>query len=232
MTYDDVMALLEAQQNPKGIANWHAMPDTHGLSSFGLGLTQQRKLAKKIGKNRALAETLWQSDNYDAKVIGLLIDDPKAITVAQAEAQVEALNGGMLCHVFSSCDATLAKSPVAFEVAQNWLKSGDEIRRRCAYGLVYELSKKKAKVYTDEFFMGVISQIDAQFEQSSKKERLAMGTALMGIGKRNVALNQAALVLAERIGPIDFNEHGQKCDPFDVAKHLTSDYLKEKLGIG
>jgi hypothetical protein len=58
-----------------------------------------------------------------------------------------------------------------------------------------------------------------------------MGGALMGIGKRNVELNRAALDVAERIGPIDFNEDGQKCDPFDVVKHLTSDYLKKKLGI-
>ena len=52
----------------------------------------------------------------------------------------------------------------------------------------------------------------------------------MGIGKRNKVLNAAALEVAVKIGPIDFDPDG-RCDPFDVAKHLTSDYLKKKLDL-
>ncbi len=232
MTEAEVFALLEENQNPRGIENWNKLSETGGLSSYGIGLTVQRKLAKKIGKNRELAHLLWASNNYDAKVIGLLIDEPKQITMAQAEQQVEQLNGGMLRHVFSSCDATLAKSPVAFEAAKTWLASDDPIRRSCAFGLVYELSKKKSKAVPDEFFMSVIDDIDTTFDQANKKVQLAMGGSLLGIGKRSKELNQAALALAEKLGPIDFNEDGQKCDPLDVVKHLTSDYLKQKLGLG
>lgn len=232
MTEAEVFALLEENQNPRGIENWNKLSETGGLSSYGIGLTVQRKLAKKIGKNRELAHQLWASNNYDAKVIGLLIDEPKQITMAQAEQQVEQLNGGMLRHVFSSCDATLAKSPVAFEAAKTWLASDDPIRRSCAFGLVYELSKKKSKAVPDEFFMSVIDDIDTTFDQANKKVQLAMGGSLLGIGKRSKELNQAALALAEKLGPIDFNEDGQKCDPLDVVKHLTSDYLKQKLGLG
>jgi hypothetical protein len=53
----------------------------------------------------------------------------------------------------------------------------------------------------------------------------------MGIGKRNKALNQLALKVARKLGPIDFNEDGKSCDPMDIEKHLTSDYLKNKLGL-
>ena len=231
MNKSQVFELLESNKNQRGIDNWNNMKNTGGLSSYGIGLTVQRKLAKKIGKNRALAQELWATDNYDAKVLGLLIDEPKKVTIEQAEQQVEQLNSGMLRHVFSSCDATLAKSPIAFELSKRWLVSEDPVRRSCAYGLVYELSKKRAKAYTDEFFMSIIDNITTHFESEPKSVRLAMGGALMGIGKRNVNLNQAALKLAQAIGPIDFNEDGKKCDPFDVAKHLTSDYLKEKLGL-
>ena len=48
---------------------------------------------------------------------------------------------------------------------------------------------------------------------------------------RNIAtLNAAALKVAERVGPIEFESISGKCDPFDVAKHLTTDRLAEKLG--
>ena len=53
----------------------------------------------------------------------------------------------------------------------------------------------------------------------------------MGIGKRSAALNQAALKVARDVGPIEFTSASGKCEPFDVAKHLTTDRLKEKLGV-
>ena len=54
---------------------------------------------------------------------------------------------------------------------------------------------------------------------------MSMAGALLGIGKRNLELNQAAIPVSLWMGPIDFDKRG-KCDPFDVAKHLTSDYAK------
>ena len=207
------------------------MSNTAGLSSYGMGLTVHRKLAKQIEKDHELALQLWQTDNYDAKVIGLLIDEPKKVTREQAETQVEELGIGVLTHVFSSCDATLAKSPIAFELARDWLEHDDPMRRRCAYGLIYELSKKNNKSINDEFYFSIIKKIEQEIMQEPINMRVSMGAALMGIGKRNKELNQQAVRVAEAIGPIDFNEDGQKCEPMDVVKHLTSDYLKQKLRI-
>ena len=59
---------------------------------------------------------------------------------------------------------------------------------------------------------------------------MSMAGALMGIGMRSKRLNTAALKVAKKIGPIDFDPNG-RCDPMDVAKHLTGDYAKKKLGL-
>ena len=232
MNKSEVIKLLEKNQNPRGIEHWHKLEKTGGLKSFGIGLTQLRKLAKRIGRNRALALELWESDIYDAKTIALLIDEPKQLTKAQVEKQVEELNAGMLSHVFSSCDATLAKSPLAFDLANEWLQSDHEIRRSCAYGLLYELSKnKRNKALTDEYFLNCIEHINNTIFDlnESPSLRCAMGGALMGIGKRNKTLNKRAIEVASAVGPIDFNENGGTCEPLNVLKHLTSDYLKTKF---
>lgn len=236
MKMSDVLTLLDEQQNPRGIEHWNNMENTAGLKSYGLGLTQHRKLAKKIGRSHELAAELWQSDYYDAKVVSLLIDEPKKLTVEQIEKQVDEIstNGksiGLFTHIFSSCDATLPKAPFAFELANNWIMSKDETRRRCGYGLIYEFSKKKSKKYTDDFFMEIVERIDVHIEDETTWGRMSMGSALMGIGKRSKPLNAAALKVATRVGAIDFNDGSGKCEPFDVVKHLTSDYLKEKLKL-
>lgn len=231
MTKAEVFELLKQNKNEKGIENWLKMENTHGLSSYGMGLTVHRRLAKQIKKDHELAAALWQSDSYDAKVISLLIDEPKKLTREQIEQQVEGLGIGLLTHVFSSCDATLAKAPFAFELSQSWLISEDPMRRRCAYGLIYELSKKNNKNISEEFYIAVVNKIEKQLFVEPISMRVSMGAALMGIGKRNKVLNQLALKVARKLGPIDFNEDGKSCDPMDIEKHLTSDYLKNKLGL-
>ena len=233
MTKTEVMTLLKANRNARGVKNWEKLEaDTGGLKSFGIGLTQLRKLAKQIGRDHELALQLWESDNHDAKVIALLIDEPKKLTRQQAEEQVEGVAAGSLEHVFSSCDATLAKAPFVFDLACEWIASEDSLRCRCGYGLIYELSKnQRNKQLTDEFFLDCVDRIRERFNQEDTWGRMSMASALLGIGKRNKKLNKASLKLAKDLGPIDFNEDNGNCEPFDVAKHLTSDYLKKKLGL-
>ncbi|MCB9536798.1 MAG: DNA alkylation repair protein [Myxococcales bacterium] len=231
MTVDDVIALIEQRSDPRGIAHWQKRYPDSALRSVGVGLTQLRKLAKEIGRDHALARQLWQSDVYEARVMGLLVDEPAAITRDQAEEQVEALGEGQLAHVFSSCDAALAKAPFAQELADDWVKSDDPMRRRCGYGLVYELSKSKKKTApSDEDFEAWLARIDATRGDADVDELMAMGTALMGVGKRSARLWAEALRLARAISPIDWDPTGA-CEPFDVVKHLDNDRLRAKLGV-
>ena len=232
MTKTEVIALLRENKNERGIANWKTRGEKGtGLKSFGIGLTQLRKLAKKVGRDHKLAQTLWKSDYYDAKVVGLLIDEPKKLTRDQVEAQVEGLHGGYLSHVFSSCDATLPKAPFAFEVACDWMESDDAMRRRCAYGLLYEFSKmKKVDGMSDEFLLECITDIQNSIHDEDMWVRESMNGALMGIGKRNKKLNKAAIKAAKAIGEVDI-DYGDdnSCEPLDVLKHLESDYIQKKF---
>jgi 3-methyladenine DNA glycosylase AlkD len=233
MTVADVLALLEAERDERGIQHWHKLgPRTGGMRSYGIGLTRLRKMAKQFGRDRELAQALWQTDVHEARVIALLIDVPAKITREQAEQQVDQLNGGMLAHVFASCDATLAKTPFAVELADKWLRGADPERRRSGYGLLYEASKFSGKKAPSEaFFLEHIQLIERTMENEPEGIQMAMGLALMGIGKRSAVLNKAALKVATAVGPIQFTSASGQCEPFDVAKHLTTDRLRSKLGI-
>ena len=112
------------------------------------------------------------------------------------------------------------------ELADNWMGSKDVIRRRCGFGLLYEISKSKKKnAPVDDYFLERIEHIWKSFDNEKRSTQFSMGGALMGIGKRNLKLNKAALKVARDIGPIQFNDDNDNCEPFDVVKHLTSDYM-------
>lgn len=228
MNKPSVIAFLKENQNPRGIEHWKKQ-NKSGLSSYGIGLTVLRKYAKSIGRDAKLAKSLWKSNNHELKILSMLIDDPQTMTIEQAEAQVEELEGGYLVHVFSSCDATLAKTTFVVELADKWIRSKDPVRRRCGYGLLYEISKNKKKSAPDEeYFLAHVADIDKNRLSASVPIQMSMAGALMGIGMRTKKLNKAALRVARAIGPIT---HSPTCDPYDVAKHLTSDYAKQKLGL-
>ena len=231
MTVSEVLALLDAERDERGMKHWDRLgAGTAGMRSFGIGLTRLRKLAKRIGCDRELAQALWSTDVYDARVIALLIDDPAQITREQAEWQVEHLAGGMLAHVFASCDATLARTSFVVELVEQWVRSDDPVRRACGYGLLYEVSKRAGKKAPSEaFFLAHVARIADTIDGDSENVRLSMATALMGIGKRTASLNAAALKVARDVGPIAFSSVSGQCEPFDVAKHLVTERLKAKL---
>ena len=229
MTKTEVIALLKENRNERGIAHWKKL-GVKGVKSYGIGLTQLRKLAKGIGRDHKLAQQLWSSDIYDAKVIGALIDEPLKMTREQVETQVEELGDGMLSHVYCSCDATLPKAPFARELAVDWMDSDDALRRRCGYSLLYELGKnKKDKALDDEFFAKYVRRIRETIHGEENWVREAMNASLLSIGKRSAKLNELALEAARAIGPVhvDYGDNG--CEAPDVVKHLTSERLRKKL---
>ncbi len=228
-TKAEVLSWLKQNADERGMLHWRKHKSK--LKSFGIGLTRLRAFAKQLGRDHRLARVLWQSDVYDAKIVGLLIDDPKQMTREQAEEQVDSgLGQGMLVHVFATCGAPLAKAPFAFELASQWIDSEEEIRRRCGYALLYELSKKNPQGMDDAFLLDRIARIQATIHEEPMWVREAMNTALFGIGKRNKKLNTAAIRAVKAIGPVDI-DYGDdnSCEPLDVLKHLTSDYVKTKL---
>ncbi|TWT91373.1 DNA alkylation repair protein [Neorhodopirellula pilleata] len=229
MSKKEVIAWLKLNADERGIAHWQKRPQQ--LDSYGIGLTRLRKFAKELGRDHRLARTLSKSNVYDAKIVGILVDDPKKMTREQAEEQVDqGLASGMLVHVFASCGAPLSKTPFAFEIARDWVDSNDPMRRRCGYSLLYELSKRNPKGMDDAYLLDRIKRIRESIHNEEMWVREAMNTALMGIGKRNAVLNAAAIEAAEAIGPVDI-DYGDdnQCEPLDVLKHLRSDYLQEKF---
>jgi hypothetical protein len=82
----------------------------------------------------------------------------------------------------------------------------------------------------DDYLLGRIEHIRRSIHDEEMWVREAMNTALLGVGKRNRKLNEAAIRAARAIGPVDI-DYGEdtNCEPLDVLKHLTSVTLQQRL---
>ena len=93
---------------------------------FGVATGAMKPLAKKIKKNQALAEQLYNTENYDAMYFAGIIADPLAMTEADFERWIDGAYFYMLSDYVVA--VTLAEADIAQLVADKWIASGEELR--------------------------------------------------------------------------------------------------------
>jgi len=224
MTIKEVKNLLEENKNERGMQHWAKwdMPWT----SYGLGLTQLKKLAKKIGKNHELALKLWATDNYDMITLATIIDEPKKVSREQVEEQLKNLHFWMLAH--SYCSNLMPKVAFQQELAENWLKDKNDIKRRVAYLLIYNIARDN-KDLEDAYFEPMVETIQHNLQKEENFVKDAMNNALIMIGSRSKNLHGKALSAAAFIGVVDVDYGDNSCKALDANMHLNSDRIKNKL---
>jgi 3-methyladenine DNA glycosylase AlkD len=224
MTITEIKALLEANKNERGMKHWEKwnMP----WSSYGLGLTQLKKIAKQIGRDHELALELWKQHNYDMVTLATMLDEPSKVTREQVEEQVKSLQFWMLAH--SYCSNLMPKVSFQKDLAEEWIEEKDDIRRRVAYLLLYNIARDDKKL-DDAWFEPLIDRIKENLQSEENFVKDAMNNALIMIGSRSKALHGRAVSAAQFIGKVDVDYGDNSCVAMDAISHLNSDRIKKKF---
>jgi len=53
--------------------------------AFGVSMANLQKVAKQCGRSHALAEALWKTGWYEARMLASLVDEPEKVTPAQMD---------------------------------------------------------------------------------------------------------------------------------------------------
>jgi len=184
-----------------------------------------RQIAKKIGKDHARALELWDSDYYEARVMAALIDDPRQITPKQAKQQLKTAGFWMLAYVYCGL---ITKTSFAQELAQKWMKSKNDLQRRCGYLILGNLAKHSTTL-DDKFFEPHIDTFEKKLQQEENFVKDAMNASLLAIGMRNKKLNKRAVLVAKKIGKVEVDYGDNSCQAPDCVKHLTNPALLKRL---
>lgn len=227
MTRKDVISLLKANANERGIAAWKRMDPSHGAwTSYGIGLTVLKKLAKQIGRDHNLALQLWEEKNCECKVMSTLIEDHSEVTEEQVERQVSEVGYWLMAH--SYCQSLMSGVPFRRAKCEEWIKSRDHVRRRCGYLVLAGLAGSD-KSLPESYFEPYLVTIEKDLQSEENFVRDAMNNALYAIGCRSRALHKRALAIAKKIGRVEVDYGDNSCQAVDVVKHLSSDRVKAKV---
>ena len=102
--------------------------------AFGVSVGNIRQLAKKIGRDHALADELWRTGWYEARLLAAFVDDPRLVTPEQMDRWVAD------CENWADCDTIcfhlFDKTPHAFAKVDQWAADEREFVRRAAFALL------------------------------------------------------------------------------------------------
>jgi 3-methyladenine DNA glycosylase AlkD len=224
MTKNDVLALLEENKDERGIK---IMERTGGsIKSFGLGMTKLKALAKKIGKDHALAMQLWDEPYFDTRILSTLIADPKAITRNELEKMIMSNEGWMVSHSIGT--NLLPFVPYLIELSEDWAQSPHNGLRRCGFLGIAAISKDNT-LLPDEYFDPYLDIIEKNLQGEENFVKDAMNTALIAIGSHSKWLNRRALAIAEALGKVEVNYGDNSCETPDAVKHLSTGKVAERF---
>jgi 3-methyladenine DNA glycosylase AlkD len=213
---EEVLKELERLGDPAAVAGMarFGIPPAKAL---GISTPVLRALAKRIGRNQKLAEELWPSGLLEARAICSLIGDPNLVTDELMEAWVQDFDSWAVCD--ACCCNLFDKTKFAWRKAVAWSRRDEAYVKRAGYALMAALAVHD-KAAPDKKFLRFLPAIRRGATDERNFVKKAVNWALRQIGKRNRALNRAAIRAAREIRGI--------ASP--SARWIAADALRELEG--
>ncbi|MFC1936565.1 DNA alkylation repair protein [Chloroflexota bacterium] len=195
MTVEEILKELKALGSP-GDAAGMARFGINTEKAFGIRIPALRALAKRIGKDHALAQTLWDTEFHEARILASMIDDPAEVTEAQMEAWVLDFNSWDLCD--QVCGNLFDKTEIAFEKAVEWIGREEEYVKRAGFAIPAWAAFHLKKLPDEDFEIFFPLAVGAATDERNFVKK-AVSWALRNVGKRSLGLHARALETAREI---------------------------------
>jgi 3-methyladenine DNA glycosylase AlkD len=164
---------------------------------IGVRVAGIQQVAKPFGRDHRLAEELWRSGVYEARMLAAFVDDPALVTPEQMDRWARDFDNWAICDTltFKCWD----RSPHAFAMVDAWADDEAEFVKRTAFALLASLALHD-KTGDDEPFLARLPLIEAAATDARNFVKKGVSWALRSIGgKKSPALRAAARDLADRL---------------------------------
>ena len=191
---------------------------------LGVSVPELRKLAKEVGRDHRLAQSLWKTGIAEARIVAAFVDDPAAVTSAQMDRWVKDFDSWDVCD--QACLSLFDKSPLAWQKIPRWAGREQEFVKRAAFALIAGLAWHD-KQAADQRFTDLFPILMKGADDDRNYVKKAVSWAIRNIGKRNPKLNRAAVKLAKDIQRMD--SKASRWVAADAIRELQSDVVRRRF---
>lgn len=210
-----VLRALEAHADP---VFRDAMGPRYGIVTadrvLGVAMAKINAVAKPLGRDPELAEALWRTGVYEARMVACMIDDPATVTPVRMDRWRADFDNWAVTDTV--CFKLWDRTPHAFAAIDRWASLNDEFGRRAAFALLASCALHRKGEDAD--YLARLPLIEAAAGDERNFVKKGVNWALRAIGgKKSPALRNAARDLAARLA----------ASPDKTARWIGKDALRE-----
>ena len=223
MQYDEILKELKSLSDPsavEGMARYGINAD----HAYGVSIPSLRKIAKRVGKDHALAERLWSCGIHEARILASMVEDPSDLSGEQMDRWAGDFNSWDLCD--QCCNNLFRKSRFAHAKALEWAARKEEFVKRAGFTLM-ACRAVHDKDTGDADFIVFLQSIKQETDDHRNYVKKAVNWALRQIGKRNLKLNREAVKVASHMRKLE--SKSAKWIGSHALRELTSEKVRNRL---
>ena len=192
MTVDEALTQLEslgdeklrAQNRKRGVVG----------EQFGVKLGDIRKIAEKIKRDQPLALELWDTGNFEARLLAILILEPKKLSRDDVDRMVRAARIPQLADWLNSY--VVKEHPEKEALRQRWMEDADPWAARAGWSLT---AGRIARSADGLDLPALLDRIEAEMPHADPAAQWTMNNSLAGIGIHHAEHRARAIAIGERL---------------------------------
>jgi 3-methyladenine DNA glycosylase AlkD/uncharacterized protein YdhG (YjbR/CyaY superfamily) len=192
---NDILAQLKrlaSKAHRDGLARYGLPAD----NALGVPMNKIQKLAKELGRDHGLAEALWNTGVYEARLLACYVAEPDKVTPAEMDRWRATFDNWGTCDTV--CFVLWDRTPHAFAKVKEWSRLDDEFGKRAAFALLASLAGHD-KTSPDANFARCLPLIEKAATDDRNFVKKGVSWALRSLGRRSPELHAEALSLATRL---------------------------------
>jgi 3-methyladenine DNA glycosylase AlkD len=193
MTLKQTLVELEALGDAKVRA--HNAKWGVGENQYGAKLGDIRKLAAKIKSDDKLAAALWETGNFDARMLAILLLSPKKLTREELDRLVRSADAAQLADWLNSY--VVKQHPDKEQLRQAWMEDAHPWAARAGWALTSERIGKNADGLD---LKALLDRIETEMGDAPAPVQWTMNFCLAGIGIHFPEHRKRAINIGEKLG--------------------------------
>lgn len=183
---------LQRAGSKKGVAGYARYGITT-TKAFGVPMGKIQALGKTLGQDHALAEELWKSGWYEARLLACYVAEPAMVTPAQMERWARGFDNWGICDTVTF--VCWDRSPHAWKQIAAWSRRKEEFVKRAAFALLAAVALHD-KTAPDAKFLPALKWIAREAGDDRNFVKKGVSWALRSVGRRGPELHREAVALA------------------------------------
>lgn len=197
---------------------------------FGVATGAMKPIAKKIKINQLLAEELYATGNYDAMYFAGIIADPNAMTESDYERWMDKAYFYMISDYVVA--VTLSESPIAQDVADKWISSGEELRMSAGWSCYcWLLGNRKDDEFSESKISNMLDIVKNSIHDSPERTKASMNNFLYTVAISYLPQHEKAVETAKEVGIVEVKRDKKKTSLLNAYESIQKEIDRGRLGF-